>query len=77
MIDLPGLKVYNMSTIESGIWTVSVSSNGRPYSATVTARSSVFFIYQIATGVNDSHSGFAEISGNPLTGNYRKKTQIL
>ena len=75
-VDLPSLKVYNLSTISSGWWYVKVSTNralnfNGLFSASVQAASLIDFQCNFALFSKGIHPGYIQIDNNPLAGRLR------
>ena len=71
LVNLSTLLAYNLSRLDTGLWTVNVSTSvpGASFDVRVTAISNISFIVEFGepkTGV--LHPGYEAISGNPLAG---------
>ena len=73
-LTLSSLHVYNVSSLQPGVWNVSVvNSRSRDFSAVVAASTPVSFTYRLAVLRRGPHGGYAPISGNPIAGAHARR----
>jgi len=70
LVSLNTLLVYNLSRLDAGNWTVSVSTSvpGSSFDVRVTAVSNVSFTFEFGEPRTGSHPGYEAVSGSPLAG---------
>ena len=70
LVNLNTLLVYNLSRVDTGLWTVRVSTSvpGASFDVRITAISNISFIVEFGEPKAGLHPGYEPISGNPLAG---------